>query len=133
MIASGSGGSKKALAAAMRKHVVNSKVWCNSLYWTRVYDTDPLTMRSLMEHAPTTGHRDVPWLAPSIIFPAIASSATQDPLTTIRDQVSGVMIWSVGLPPGPHSLGTPLRGPPGWHDGADGRGNVAGASAEKRK
>ena len=37
---------------------------------------------------------------PSITFPVLAGGATQDSLTTIRDKVSGMMVWSrVDLPP----------------------------------
>ena len=45
---------------------------------------------------------------PSITFPAIAGGATQDPLTVIQNQVSGVMGWSAGLASVPLSPGAPL-------------------------
>ena len=56
---------------------------------------------------------------PSITFPVLAGGATQDSLTTMRDQVSGVMIWSVGLASVPLSLGALLYGAAG----GDGRPN----------
>ena len=46
---------------------------------------------------------------PSITFPVLAGGATQDSLTTIRDQVSGVMVRSGGLASVPLSLGASLR------------------------
>ena len=50
---------------------------------------------------------------PSITFPLHAGSATQDSLTTIQNQVSGVMVWSGGLASVPLSLGASLLGATG--------------------
>ena len=45
---------------------------------------------------------------PSITFPSHAGGTTKDSLTTIRDQVSGVMVRSAGLASVPLSLGASL-------------------------